>query len=262
VPDPSPTTPLQWDAYNVAAVAEETKDGMGRYPWEPGRARVVGLLLVCLLAVGGCGIVVERGGGDGGASPPSGDVDELRDDVDTAVRSTDRFWSEHWSELFSGRYVSPRVHGFYDGDNPSAGPFCGSQPPVPLNAFYCPAEDLLAWDENLMTMLFEEGGDASVYLVVAHEWGHAVQQRLSEELVTVDAELQADCLAGASLFGSARDGVIRFEQGDQEELARVLAALSDRTPWTNVGDHGSASQRVDAFARGGRGGIEACLPSR
>ena len=237
---------------------------MGRYPRNPGGARLVGLLLACLLGIGGCGLVVDDGGGTagGGASPPSGGVEELREDVDTAVNSTDKFWSRHWSELFTGTYVSPRVHGFYDGDNPAAGPFCGPQPPVRLNAFYCPAEDLLAWDVNLMTMLFVEGGDASVYLVVAHEWGHAVQQRLSEDLVTLDAELQADCLAGASLFGSARDGVIQFEQGDQEELARVLAALSDRTPWTNVGDHGSASQRIGSFARGGRDGVEACLPTR
>jgi uncharacterized protein len=233
---------------------------MGRYPRYPGSARVVGLLLVCLVGLVGCDFG-GGGTGDDGAGRAGGGLDELRQDVDTAVGSTDQFWSRHWSEQFTGSYTSPRVHGFYDGDNPAAGPFCGPQPPVPLNAFYCPPEDLLAWDVDLMTMLYAEG-DASVYLVIAHEWGHAVQRRLSADLVTLDAELQADCLAGASLFGSARDGAIQFEQGDQEELARILAALSDRTPWTDVGDHGSASQRIGSFARGGRGGVPACLPTR
>jgi uncharacterized protein len=248
-----------------AAVMRHGRALPGRRARTCRRGALAALLLLCLVGAGGCGVRVDTGGGRdapaGGAERPRGTGSEMEQDVDTAVRSTNQFWARHWPELFTGTYKPPRVHGFYDGDNPEAGPFCGPQPPVPLNAFYCPAEDLLAWDIDLMREL-HAAGDASVYLVVAHEWGHAIQQRLSTQLVTLDAELQADCLAGATLFGAARDGTIRFEQGDQEELARVLAALADRTPWTDVGDHGDMSQRIGSFARGGTDGVAACIPAR
>jgi uncharacterized protein len=247
------------------AVPARQRARPGRAAGLAGRAATAALLLLCLVGASACSIRFDTGGGPdtrgGGAERPQGNVTELEEDVDTAVRSTNQFWARHCSELFTGTYRPPNVHGFYDGDNPDAAPFCGPQPPVPLNAFYCPSEDLLAWDVDLMSQL-HEAGDAAVYLVVAHEWGHAVQQRLSTQLVTLDAELQADCLAGATLLGAARDGTIRFEQGDQEELARVLAALADRTPWTDVGDHGDTSQRIGSFARGGRDGVAACLPTR
>ena len=40
-----------------------------------------------------------------------------------------------------------------------------------------------------------------VYLVVAHEWGHAIQYRVPRSLVVRGRELQADCLAATVLPG-------------------------------------------------------------
>ena len=100
-----------------------------------------------------------------------------------------------------------------------------------------------------------------MYLVIAHEWGHAIQARLDNSLVWEGGELQADCLAGAALYGAAADGTLNFEAGDSNEIAMSLSALGDSSPWTDSTTHGDAFERVGAFDLGRTGGVAACLPT-
>jgi len=194
-------------------------------------------------------------------SPSGNPVDRVNqsamsEDERGAVSATDAFWKQHFTELFGSEYRSPQVSGGYIGQN---GPRCGGEPSVAFNAFYCSDGDFLAWDENLMATGYERIGDAWVYLIIAHEWGHAIQARLDRSLVSPAAELQADCLAGATLQGAARDGLLQIEPGDAEELQKTLTAVADDFPWTNERDHGNAQQRVSAFNEGASGGAAACI---
>lgn len=183
------------------------------------------------------------------------DREAMEKDKQTAVTAVDAFWSRHFAEQFKQPYRSPRVAGAYTGTN---GPRCGGEPSVPFNAVYCRPGDFLAWDDDLMAAGYSQIGDAWVYLIIAHEWGHAIQARLHSDRVSVAAELQADCLAGAALQGAAEDGLIAVEPGDSEELARTLAAVADDYPWTEESDHGNADQRTSAFNSGAEGGVAAC----
>ncbi|TCC54218.1 hypothetical protein E0H73_39395 [Kribbella pittospori] len=183
------------------------------------------------------------------------DPQDMRADEQAAVKAVDTFWRTHFAEQFGKAYQSPRVEGGYVGAN---GPRCGGEPSVPFNAFYCGPGDFLAWDEQLMEAGYSQIGDAWVYLIIAHEWGHAIQARLNRDQVSVQAELQADCLAGAALQGAANDGLIEIEPGDSEELAKTLAAVADDYPWTNESDHGNAQERTSAFNTGVQGGVSAC----
>jgi len=119
---------------------------------------------------------------------------------------------------------------------------------------YCPAGDFLGRDAGLIRKA-DGLGDGWTYLVIAHEWGHAVQERVDIGLRSRAAEPQADCLAAAA------DGVIRFEENDEKEIAEGLAEIGDQTPWTTAGEHGDSFQRVSAFALGRDGGVAACLPT-
>jgi predicted metalloprotease len=216
------------------------------------RLMTVGALALLLV---GCGEVLT----DSRSGAPIDRVDrrEMTLDEETAVDSTDAYWQRHFTELSDAMaYRSPQVAGGYVGRD---GPRCGGEPSVPFNAFYCVDGDFLAWDENLMAAGYERIGDAWVYLIIAHEWAHAIQARLDSTLVAVAAELQADCLAGASLQGAARDGLIQIEPGDDEELGQTLAAVADEFPWTNERDHGNAEQRTAAFNQGAGGGATACI---
>ncbi|WFB06852.1 neutral zinc metallopeptidase [Streptomyces sp. LX-29] len=196
-------------------------------------------------------------GEDGAAA--DGGADSVEQDIDSALQVTDAYWSTHWPELFTGSYSAPRVLGAYDGAAADV-PTCGGSPLPDDNAVYCSDGDYVAWDMDLM----RDGhgkGDAWVYLVIAHEWGHAVQNRLNAGLVSVARELQADCLAGAVLFGAARDGTLRFEEGDTDELSDALTELADATPWTDTSDHGDAGQRISFFNKGAESGVRGCLPN-
>lgn len=191
---------------------------------------------------------------------------EFYDDIDSAVAIVDNFWQRSFAAHYGGVYTSPNVTGLYDGTSINA-PYCGPFQLLADNAFYCPVDDSVAWDIGLMAEGYQFG-DAWVYLVVAHEWGHAIQVRVDPSLVWVGAEPQADCFAGATLFGSrpnalyvdGADPTLIFEQGDQRELEDGLASLGDRMPWTDSRSHGNAEERIAAFERGRDGGVAACHP--
>ncbi|MFC5187934.1 neutral zinc metallopeptidase [Actinomadura harenae] len=184
---------------------------------------------------------------------------DLQQDLQDAQDVVDAFWRRHWAETFGGRYAPPAVLGPYDGANPAATPRCGPRLLERDNAAYCPDGDYLAWDEHLMRV-GQGTGDAWMYMVIAHEWGHAVQHRMPSRLVSRRGELQADCLAGAALAGAARDGALHADPGDRNEIDAEFHQIGDGTPWARPGDHGTAAQRIAEFARGGAGGVRACLP--
>jgi len=183
-------------------------------------------------------------------------ADQRQVDEQGAVNVVDRFWQRHFTELSRRQYDSPQVAGPYTG---TSGPSCGGEPSVPGNAYYCSLGDFLAWDEDLMRAGYDRIGDAWVYLIIAHEWGHAIQARMRTSQVSVAAELQADCLAGAALQGAVDDGDLRLEPGDEEEIATTLEVVADDFPWTDQSSHGNAAQRTQAFQLGVDGGPEACI---
>ena len=186
-------------------------------------------------------------------------IDELAGDLDQAPTVVDGFWSRHWSDFFTGTYTSPTVVGLYDGSDPAHTPSCGGEPLEAYNASYCPADGSVAWDANLLVDGVDQIGDSWVYLVIAHEWGHAIQDQLEDSLVAVGEELQADCLAAAALYGAAADGVLTFDMGDDAELIGSLTALADQMPWTMSSDHGDPFQRLEWFTLGRNGGVQACF---
>ncbi|MEU7899266.1 hypothetical protein AB0B45_41230 [Nonomuraea sp. NPDC049152] len=208
------------------------------------------------LAVVAILIVAWVGGGAKGAAATL-KADELQQDIRTAVYAVNRFWSDHWSDYFPGKYRPPRVVGAYDGRSANR-PACSGYKMQPYNASYCMTQDFIAWDINLMRMSYSYG-DGLVYQVISHEWSHAVQNRMPYRHLARQIELQADCMGAAALAGASRDGTLVWEKGDSQEIAATLRGLSGDTPWTNPADHGSAAERIGAFNTGLRSGVWACL---
>ena len=226
----------------------------------PGRWQAVLVLALGLALLSGCTISVSTPSSapapDGVDRPVSEQTDQRAIDERSAVTEVDGYWQRHFTELTGRPYDSPQVAGGYTG---SSGPSCGGQPSVPGNAFYCPSGDFLAWDEDLMEAGYDRIGDAWVYLIIAHEWGHAIQARLRRGQVSVAAELQADCLAGVALQGAVNDGKLTLEPGDAQEISQTLVVVSDAFPWTDESSHGNAQQRTAAFEAGANSGLVACI---
>ncbi|MEU1727070.1 neutral zinc metallopeptidase [Actinomadura sp. ATCC 39365] len=211
------------------------------------RPRLLVLALVLLLA--GCGLT----------RPASRDVqgaDTFEDDIRAARTLTESFWTEFFDQ--QGMTYRPIADFIpYSG---SSGPSCGGEPSVPNNAFYCPEGHFIAYDQAWMESLWNDMGDGSVYVIIPHEFGHAVQAQLRTGFeLNVQAELQADCYAGGTLSALVGSGSLRAQPGDEDELMTSLEAAGDPTDdWLNPAAHGTAEQRQTSFADGYQDGVRAC----
>src|SRR4029453_15295074 len=103
-----------------------------------------------------------------------------------------------------------------------------------------------------------------VALVMAHEYGHAVQHRLGlTDQPSVFVELQADCFAGAWL-GDAKAGHSPAFNGVTpahiDSAPPGLLQLRDKpgTPATTEGAHGNAFDRIQALQDGVQNGATRC----
>ena len=87
----------------------------------------------------------------------------------------------------------------------------------------------MAWDEQeLLPKLREQFGNFAPALVLAHEWGHAIQARVGfETYQTIYMEQQADCFAGAWTAHVANgDASLHLEQRRPRHRARRSPAAA------------------------------------
>ncbi len=201
----------------------------------------------------------------GGDIPPFATMEAA---ADGTVADLDLFWADELSAVWGLTYTTPVVNGPYF---PSRGdvPTCGapmSAENYEGNAFYCGFEDTVQWDaEGLMAPLYEQFGDFTVSLVIAHEWGHAIQERFGfddSSSPTIVSELQADCLAGA-WTGHVADGgseIMALHPGDLEEAMSGFLLIGDSlgTAPHGEGAHGLSFDRLNAFFDGYDRGAVRC----
>jgi predicted metalloprotease len=207
--------------------------------------------------------VSGRPGGDGSATPfPSDDPAAV---ADRAVDDVTAYWERTYPEVYGGPFEP--VAGFHPYGPDTDSPPCGIPPPryeeIAENAFYCPGADIIAWDEHaLMPELNEQFGAFTVAIVIAHEFGHAIQDRAGAVDRTVDLELQADCFAGAWTGHVADGGSPRFDAADIDLDRTVAGMLAIRdVPGSSPDDpyaHGSGFDRVSAFQDGFDNGAATC----
>ncbi|MHA6805421.1 neutral zinc metallopeptidase [Salinifilum ghardaiensis] len=184
-----------------------------------------------------------------------------------AVEDVQEYWAEQFPETFDGAGFTP-MRGFVSFDATGRGvPFCGKHMRTP-NAFYCAAEDRIAWDRGeLLPGLRNSFGPMGVVAVLAHETGHAVQRRAgTTERGTpmIVREQQADCFTGSYFRWVAEGDSRRFRMSTGDGLNQVLGVLNyirDAPGQRNFTDgraHGSAFDRITAFQQGFTGGPERC----
>ncbi len=183
-----------------------------------------------------------------------------------AIADLQQYWSEQYPNVYEGDY-EPVKGGFF-AVIPSSGelpPCATAAADVAGNAFYCSTEDVVAWDaENLLPELRAKYGDFVIPVVLAHEWGHAVQARSNFTARTVTKELQADCFAGAWSKHAQDDGVFDVKSGDLDAALAGILDLRDTPGTSNIDPnaHGSGFDRVGAFQDGYDNGLARCKDYR
>jgi uncharacterized protein len=250
---------------------------------------LVGILVVVLFQV--------LGGGDGGTGAALGglaglgqgetadnsaleqacdDSGDANTSVDCAVVADIDSIQDYWSGVLGDRYV-PTDTVFFSGSVSTAcgGASSGSGP------FYCPADQLVYIDLSFFDQLQQQfGAQGGLFVnayVIAHEYGHHVQNLLGTNRQvtpgetgptsgTVRLELQADCYAGAWAHHAEtvpdESGAPLIEEITQDDIDRALDAagrIGDDFIQENLGGgrvdqdaftHGSSEQRRHWFTRG------------
>ena len=184
-----------------------------------------------------------------------------------ALTSIDRYWEQQYPKVYDETYKKLRG-GVYAYSSDSRIPACDglSLPYLVLqqNAFYCPESDFIAWDDQgLFPRLEKKYGRFLLSIVLAHEWGHAVQERADTYLDTITAEQQADCFAGnwaASLNAKEEPELTKLRDTELDRALSGFIEFRDMVGMvsTDPGAHGTAFDRIRAFQDGYEGTPETC----
>ncbi len=203
---------------------------------------------------------------DGDTADDEASAEELIELMQESAADIDEYWSATF-EASGLDYESPTVE-YYD-DTIETG--CGTVEPLGTGPHYCPPDRAIYMDVPFMEdYVVSDYGEFSAAFVVAHEWGHHIQElldvrscQIQECLVgstSLEIELQADCMAGSWTRYADDEGSLRF--GDTESAVVVLAQLVGDPEGTAVDDpavHGPGSLRAYWFLNGYYNGVEICL---
>jgi len=240
-----------------------------------GGGGLIGAVFLVLQLLGGGGANLAIGGTETGdntdlsAECTTGDDANQRQDcrIVGVINSV----QEYWGADMPG-YQSAKTVFFSAATNTGCGSATSSVGP-----FYCPLDrqvyiDLTFYDE-LRTRFGANGGPFAEAYVIAHEYGHHIEnltgvlEKANRDRSTgpqssgVRVELMADCLAGRWAQGAERTGFIEdlSEQDIRDGLDAAAAVGDDRIQEATQGQvnpetwtHGSAEQRQKWFLIGYR----------
>jgi hypothetical protein len=185
-----------------------------------------------------------------------------------SVNDIEEYWKSVYGQSLQGNFVPVGKLVSYDSNDPNSPVVCHNDTYKLVNAFFTSRCNLIAWDRGVfMPVAQRYFGDMSVNGVLAHEFGHALQQMaklVTRKDPTIVREQQADCFAGVYLFWVAAGKSPRFTLSTADGLDHVLAGIiTTRDPvmdadTENDDEHGSALDRISAFQLGFLSGASAC----
>ncbi|MEE3067043.1 MAG: peptidase [Actinomycetota bacterium] len=185
-----------------------------------------------------------------------------------SVNDIEDYWKSAYSQSLKGTFLPVAKLVSYDSNDPSSPIVCHNETYKLVNAFFTSRCNLIAWDRAVfMPVAQKYFGDMAVTGVLAHEFGHALQQManlVTKRDPTIVREQQADCFAGVYLYWVAAGKSPRFTLSTADGLDHVLAGIIvTRDPMMdaeteNDDEHGSALDRVGAFQMGFVSGASAC----
>jgi predicted metalloprotease len=276
---------MDWTPGELSSDIEDRRGSSGGGGFGGGGLGIVGflVLLVISLVTGRNYIGSYLSGGGAASSRTSQSIASPAEDrsahlVSWTLDDVQHTWETLLPEQTGRAYRRAKLVLFRDYTQSGCGVAQSQTGP-----FYCPADekvyiDLSFWDE--LRRLGGSNADFAQAYVVAHELGHHVQNILGIEQkvrqfssqdpsqrnpLSVDLELQADCLAG--VWAHSTEQRQKIHDADIAAGMQAAAAVGDdhiqRMQRGSVSPesftHGSSEQRVGWFKRGlQQGTVAAC----
>jgi uncharacterized protein len=202
---------------------------------------------------------------DSGDGSSTGEQPKTMEQFLTAVtEDVDRYWTGVFAD---SDLPEPRVSYSWIPAGGSVASACDDGTTMGDSAAaYCPGDDTIYISEKFASDIYSGSldhalpgssqgyggtiGDFSVAYIVAHEYGHQIQDELGlfqRGLPTVNLELQADCFAGTWARSAYQEN--RLEDGDLQEALDAALAVGDFDAG-NPGHHGTPEQREQAWSSG------------
>ncbi|HZI38550.1 MAG TPA: neutral zinc metallopeptidase, partial [Acidimicrobiia bacterium] len=197
--------------------------------------------------------------------------EDAAQDEDCRILAVVNSVQESWSGRLDGYQEADTV--FFSG---SVSTQCGNATSA-VGPFYCPTDATVYLDldfyDDLRSRFGANGGPFAEAYVIAHEYGHHLENQLGllgrarsgdtgPQSAAVRVELMADCLAGMWARGAVatgfvdeltdadiRDGLDAAAAVGDDRIQEHLQGRVDPESWT----HGSAEQRQRWFTTGYRG---------
>lgn len=253
----------------------------------------LGTIVVVILYVVITQFTGSGGGGGGGGDTTTTNTCRTGEDAnkseacaaDLFTNSVQDYWKTAYPQQENGAAYEPIKTVRFSGSTSSA---CGTAS-ADMGPFYCPNDRLVYLDTTFFKDMLEgqlgaKGGTFAIGYVIAHEYGHHVQDQLGvlgkirtqkgPKSDAVRVELMADCLAGVWAKGAETtkdsQGQTLIEGLSQDDITRAIDAAQavgdDRIQKRSSGTvnpdtftHGTAAQRVRWFNQGMTSGtIKGC----
>lgn len=238
---------------------------------------VIIIIIVVMSLLGGGGL----GSQGGGTTSSLGPNDQMGQFVNSVTVDVQTFWDEQFRGSGSD-YPETVTVLFTNGTQTGCGAASSATGP-----FYCPADQKVYLDPGFFDELssrFGAPGDFAQAYVIAHEFGHHVQDVLgtmdkvqsqqtssNANELSVRLELQADCLAGmwanwvmahpdqanveSITDQDVREGLTAAAAVGDDRIQEQATGTIDKESWT----HGSSEQRMKWFNVGFKqGSLGAC----
>jgi len=167
-----------------------------------------------------------------------------------------------WRHIFERTNIDNQLA--YEPPTGIAGYMASEPPPVRCrprnwadNAFYCRADEWIVYDEDFLRGFESSAGPFAPAAILAHEWGHHIQNLIGTGEFDLQDELQADCFAGMYLaYREVPPGSATVNPQDAEFAAGLQSffELADEeysaSNWFQAKEHGSPFQRMLAYGTG------------